>query len=248
MNFNERLINSRYKLSEAETSLAVFIAHNLSSTSSFSIEKLAKTNFTVPNTVTRLCKKLGYSGYAELRIEFRNIKKIKDAKQNFISEKQLIEHTFDLIDASRNQNIVSKMIKAEKIILFAVGETSFPVHDFANTINSLNHKTVFYTYENQIINEFQSSKNILTILVSLSGENEHVLQIAKIAKQNQQFIVSLTHLSNNTLQRMSDIQLFCYSPNRQVYGINLTDKAPLYLILNALQEQYLQETCKNTQI
>lgn len=240
MFFQERLINVQYKLSDTEDSLADYIRRHPDTVAQLSVTKLAQLCYTVPNTITRLCKKLGYSGYAELKVELQHASQVEAKNENEIDEKRLIRKTFQLINPEREAQVAAQLNKASKVVLFAVGETAYPVEDFTSTMNAFNHKTIFFTYENQMIYELAHTKNLLVILVSLSGENSQVLKMAKIAQDNQQFVVSLTHLSTNSLAAFATIPLYCYTPKRLQAGVNLTDKVPLYIVLNSLQNRYLE--------
>jgi len=240
MLFRERLINVQYKLSDTEDSLADYIRRNSDIIAQLSVTKLAQNCYTVPNTITRLCKKLGYSGYAELKVELQHANIAPSINENQADERDLISKTFQLINPEREQQVVNQLTKASKVVLFAVGETAYPVEDFTSTMNAFNHKTIFFTYENQMIYELEHTKNLVVILVSLSGENGQVLKMAQVAKAHKQFVVSLTHLSENSLMQLATIPLYCYSPKRWRDGVNLTDKVPLYIILNSLQNRYLE--------
>lgn len=236
MNFKIRLINEQYKLSDTENELADYIRREPGQVVDMTILDFANRFYTVPNTIIRLCKKLGYSGYSELKID---LKQEILSSSNQISERKVINDTFDLIDKKREKMVINKINKAEKVLLFAVGETSYPVQDFASTMNAFNHKTSFYTYENQIISDIQNSSRSIVILVSISGRTEQVLRIAEIAKSNSQYLISLTNIDENPLEKLSDLSLYCYAPSRIVRDIRITDKTPIYIILNSLRNAYI---------
>lgn len=238
MDFKIRIINAQYKLSDTENEIADYIRRNPSDLINSSISDLSKRFYTVPNTITRLCKKLGYSGYSELKIE---LKQEYNSPRTQLNERKIINNTFDLIDEKREQFVADKIKDANRILIFAVGETAYPVQEFASTVNAFNHKTTFYIYENQIIADLKNSSKELVLLVSISGQNSQLLRTAKIAKELGHFVISLTHISNNPLEQLSDLALYCYSPAKVVNGINITDKAPVYIVLNSLKNTYISQ-------
>ncbi|ETY72686.1 transcriptional regulator [Lactiplantibacillus fabifermentans T30PCM01] len=240
MLFEERLINVQYRLSDTEDDLADYIRRHPALVAQLSITKLAAICYTVPNTITRLCKKLGYGGYSELKVELQHLQSGEITDNDQLDEQRLISKTFQLISPEREVQVVQRLLKANQVALFAVGETAYPVQDFASTLNAFNHKTSFYTYENQMIYELQHSKNLVVILVSLSGENGQVIKMAEIARKNQHFIVSLTHLQENSLAKLVNLPLYCFSPKHILNGVNLADKVPIYLVLNSLRNRYLE--------
>ncbi|MDD9147772.1 MULTISPECIES: MurR/RpiR family transcriptional regulator [unclassified Sporolactobacillus] len=238
--FEQRVINAQYKLNETEDALVDYIKKHVRDVAGMSISELARHIYTVPNTIMRFCKKLGYCGYVELKIELRN--GIDDQSVNMSTksnhQQEWLQRTFLLIDSQRELDIVSQLHRAHKIIFFAVGETAYVASNFAHMFNAINQKTSFVTYENQIIYEIDNEENILIFLVSLSGETAQVLKVGKQAKQKNHYLVTLTHLTKNSLAKMADTALYCYSPHKNWHGYNLTDKMPLFIILNSLFYRY----------
>ncbi|WP_396326740.1 hypothetical protein [Jeotgalibaca sp. MA1X17-3] len=64
--------------------------------------------------------------------------------------------------------------------------------------------------------------------------------MATAIKNKNHTLVSITTLSDNSLQKLADYSLFCYSPAKFLKGYNITDKAPLLVTLNSLFEKYQQ--------
>lgn len=238
--FDQRVINAQYKLNETEDALVEYIKKHVQDVTEMSINELARHIYTVPNTITRFCKKLGYSGYVELKIELRNGNDDQyvnvSTKSNH--QQEWLRRTFLLIDPQRELDIVGQIHKAHKIIFFAVGETAYVANNFAHMFNAIDQKTSFLTYENQIIYEIENEENVLIFLVSLSGETTQVLKVGELAKQKNHYLVTLTSLTKNSLAKIADTALYCYSPNKNWHGYNLTDKTPLFVILNSLFYRY----------
>ncbi|MDR0299824.1 MAG: MurR/RpiR family transcriptional regulator, partial [Streptococcaceae bacterium] len=84
----------------------------------------------------------------------------------------------------------------------------------------------------------RTAKNEAFFFISLSGDKEPFLSLAKEARESGQSVLSLTALSENPLSKLSNHSLFCYSPERQLNGSNIQDKVPLLVISESLFEAY----------
>ena len=237
LTFKQRVIKFEYKLNETDEEIIDWINKNSKVISKITITKLsAKTNVS-PNTISRLCNKLDYRGFSDFKFEFQ---KDMEKKTSF-SKLQPYEINLNLIDVERERKAVNLMSKANKIVFFAVGETAFVAHNFSYMFHAVDQKSEFITYENQAFRELQNNKNILLFCISKSGETKQIHTAAKIAKQIHQKIIALTRLKVNDLQKYADISLYSYAEPFYWHGYNLTDKLPLYIILNSLFQKYFEK-------
>lgn len=237
LTFKQRTLKYEYKLNETDDEIINWINKNNKKISKITITKLAKETNVSPNTISRLCNKLHYAGFSDFKFEFQ--KKIDGLPENPQLKSFMIN--LDLIDTEREQKTVKIMDKAKKIVFFAVGETAYVAHNFSYLFHAIDQKTEFYTYENQTFHELQNNKNILLFCISQSGETEQVLKAAKIAKENQQEVIALTNLKVNSLQKLADVSLYSFAEPFNWHGYNLTNKLPLYIILNSLFDKYFDE-------
>ncbi len=66
-NFYNNIQENYSKLNELEKEILDFIKKELSSRDHLSLNEVSKQFFVSPNTVVRLAKKLGYTGFVQLR-------------------------------------------------------------------------------------------------------------------------------------------------------------------------------------
>lgn len=72
MTFAERLKNIGMQTNDTEDDILAYIEKHRKDISQLSIQKIAKDLYTAPNSIMRLLKKLGYSGFAELKFAVQN--------------------------------------------------------------------------------------------------------------------------------------------------------------------------------
>ncbi|XOS93558.1 MurR/RpiR family transcriptional regulator [Brevibacillus laterosporus] len=71
MLFEEQIKKYEYKLNDTDEQIIEYILKNKEEAVNLSIQNLAAKHFTVPNTITRLSKKLGYEGYSQMKISLK---------------------------------------------------------------------------------------------------------------------------------------------------------------------------------
>ncbi|MDT2658935.1 MurR/RpiR family transcriptional regulator [Enterococcus hulanensis] len=238
MEFQQRVINQEYRFTDLEDEIVRYIGEHKLAVSKMKIVDLASKFFTAPNTITRMCHKLGYSGYSELKNELKH--EINEPVENVHEQKELLLRNFDLIDSERERQVAQLFSGANRINFFAIGQTAYATKIVVDNFYAIEDKAFFYTYANELRHKIEHSTNEIFFFVSLSGEKDQILELAKLAKEHGHPIVSLTGLSVNSLAKLADISLFCYSPEVYRNHYNITDKTPILVIMNSLLEAYAE--------
>lgn len=238
MRFAERVQKFEYKLTDTDDLIAEYIAKNKKEAIGLSIQRLAAKFYTVPNTVSRLAKKLGYDGYSQLKNSLKDeIRGEEPEPQDSLHDN--IRKTFDLIDMEK-MAIVAKMIhEAGRVLLFGAGDTAPFCELLAKHLKIGRKDAEFHLHRHETMEEIALlTQADLLIVISVSGETAQVLEIAELGKRNGIPIISLTHFSRNPLQGIADVNLYCYSPAKRINQRNVTDKTPLMVVLRTLAESY----------
>lgn len=245
LKFEDRILNFEHKLNDTDDMITEYIQKNKTIFPTLTIKVLSEKLYTVPNTIIRYSKKLGYTGFSELKNAIK-AENDEECSMEQIPQWDVIKRTFDLIDHGLEEKIAKQMLASKKNLFFAVGQTAYPTEIYAKNFQALDHKSAFHTYQHEVFYELETEKDIFLILVSLSGKSKQLIKIAEKAREKNFPILAVTHLSNNLLQKACDYHLYCYSPEKHLNGYNITDKTPLLITLNSLFETY-QKVCKNTQ-
>ena len=72
MNFEQRVYDIEFKLNDTDDSVIEYIRNNRSNINKISIQKIANELYISPNAIMRLARKLGYSGFSELKYALKN--------------------------------------------------------------------------------------------------------------------------------------------------------------------------------
>lgn len=212
MNIDE-LINSNYTvLNENDLHIWHYIANNKAHSSNCTIEELAKYCNVSKTSIIRFAKKLSLQGFSELKIRL---------KMETNKEYSSIEDTIDslcngyytAIDAMRNRNcdtVCKLLYEANHIFAYGSGIVQLDV--------AKNLKRTFYQ-GGKLIYYFEgsmSSKSIaaqihpgdVVILISMNGESENIVNIARSLKLKNIKLISMTKLKNNTLASICDTHIY----------------------------------------
>ncbi len=230
LSFEDRSRNEAYRLTFNEEELVEYIKNNKHEVSQIKIITLAEIMSVAPNTVTRFCYKLGYESFAELKLLLNYETRVN----SYEDYQQIINKNFELIDKERELKAANIMSKAQGVNFYAKDQTGLILKGSVQNFFAKDNKFQFFEYESDIIRRIKSTINETFFLVSLTGESRSVVDIAKYAKAKGHKVITLTNLSDNTLSKLSDVSLYCYTEVKHVNDYNVTDKTPLMIIMYSL--------------
>jgi DNA-binding MurR/RpiR family transcriptional regulator len=238
MRFEERIHKYEYKLNDTDDQVVEYILKNKQVFVTNSIQNIATTLYTVPNTITRLSKKLGYTGFSHLK------NSIKDELDSTDGEKKdssyyFIQKTFELFDMDQIETTAKILQDAKHVLFYAVGDTADFCRMMVRNLRVVGKHSEYSIHRHEMLHMIEEmNKQDVLFLISLSGETPQVLEMAEKAEQRNIPIISLTHFSRNSLQKLASINLYCYAPKKEKNGYNITDRTPAMIVLQTLSQIY----------
>ena len=143
MEFIQRYNQNKDKLTKSENKLANYIASHTEHVIYDTIKSLGTATNTGDATIVRLCKKLGYSGFSDLKIALAQDSIMTTSKghdeaqtSSELSSKVLIssiEKTEELINPAVLKQAVSLLAKARRIHIFGLGHSGESARDYERT-------------------------------------------------------------------------------------------------------------------
>ncbi|QPA32328.1 MurR/RpiR family transcriptional regulator [Thermaerobacillus caldiproteolyticus] len=237
MKFEERVQIYAHKLNETDDQIVDYILSHRQEIVNMSIQKLSQNLYTVPNTIVRLAKKLGYKGFSELKTALVLEDRLKTFDITKISDH--IFKTYDMIDMDTIDMAARKIYESKRTLFYGVGDSAYFCEMMAKNLRCVGKQAEFFTQRHEMI---YSAEHIqpkdLIFVISVSGETKQVLDAVTIAKQKEVFIVSLTHLNENSLAALSNLRLYCWAPKQFINKYEITDRTSLMIVLRKLSEHY----------
>lgn len=243
MKFEDRVLKYEFQLNDTDDEIIDYIRKNRHRIHTVSIQKIANDLYTVPNSVMRLTKKLDYTGFSQLKVllQQEEIKKAQIAKSKIPSN---VIKTIELIDYDQLHEAAKKMKVCKIIHFLGVGDSLSYCEMMVRHVRCLDKRAEYYQSYHDI--DFQSrhcDKNDLLFIISASGENQRLIEVAKEAKQRGVTTISVTHFCKNGLSDIVDIPLYFYGEARKVNGYNVNDRTGLMILLRELSEVFWREYC-----
>jgi DNA-binding MurR/RpiR family transcriptional regulator len=244
MNFQQRIMSREFQLNDTDDLIVDYINLHRKEIMNLSIRKIAEDIYVAPNAVMRFSKKIGYSGFSELKYALNNEDKPEDGDKTLVH--QLMEHlpqnivkTLDTIDESVIKK-VSKTLKEADCCIFAGLGDSYPFCEMMkNNLRCFTKKVEceIHIHDMFYCVEHGGSGDVL-VVISARGENERLLELTQKAKAKGMKTISITHFNQNPLADMTDLQLFFWGEYRLVNDYNVTDRCGLMVLLRLLSEDF----------
>lgn len=167
-------------------------------------------------TIIRLCQKLGFSGFSDLKIEvakedYQTTQPLESTRPYAKLEATLtktITDTLALVDQKKLKQSVTLLSNAQHIYLFGVGGSALTSKELENMLLRVGIKAQAVTdphYQAQtaaILNE-----NDLVIALSLTGRTNDTLTALKLAKQNHAKSIAITTYLHSPIAQTADVVL-----------------------------------------
>lgn len=184
------------KLSNAEKEIHQYVLTNVDLMKGMSVRALAAETFTTPTTIIRYCRKLGYSGFEEFKINIHNDLKdlqyddflIKDSENmiHIVNKMKLlydnvVDKTLQLLSMTQLERILKKMDQVSYVD-FIVYDANKAMAEYASHYFFLMGKicNIYSSIDEQILFAMHAvPEDHLVIVISRSGSSDRLLKVVK---------------------------------------------------------------------
>lgn len=211
-------------LTKTEQKTATYILDNPSEVIHMTITELAEAAKNAEATVFRLCKKLGFSGYQELKIALagdlytplESVYKEVDPTDStrtmiskiFLGINEGLQDTLKIIDEQAVEQAIVAISKARRIDVYASGGSAVIASDIEHRFMRFGIPVRAYSDPHlQIASATLLEPGDLVIGVSHTGANIDVLDAVKMAKGNGVTTIAITSYIRSPLSQLADIAL-----------------------------------------
>lgn len=217
------------KFSPSEQIVIDFILDKQELIESYSTTMIAGETYTSPSILVRISKKLGFSGFIELkkafieevvylRKSFKNINANAPFNKNDsffdIANKitqlkiESLNDTLSLISRDSLQKAINIMENSKSVKVFAISNLTFQAEEFVFKLRHIGKKSETYTISNTMYQEAcMAEKTDCAVCISYSGESHELLKTAEYLKDNSVPIIAITSIGENSLSKLSDVTL-----------------------------------------
>lgn len=219
------ILRSCYQdLTKSERRIADYIMENAREAIHQTISELASNSNSAEVTVSRFCKKLGYSGLQSLKIAlasdiFTPIEsvcqeiQVEDSYEDiaaklFMSINDGLQDTLKLLDFDALHRAVDLLSQAHKIDVYGFGTSAMVCHDIENRFIRFGKPVqAFSDMHMQITSATLLTSQDVIIAVSHTGATIDILQSVEVAKKNAVPVIAITSYLRSPLAKAADIVL-----------------------------------------
>ena len=233
----ERINNAYNKLTSTDFSILNYLIAHKEKIQNQSIHEIADDVFVSSTSIVRLAKKLGFSGFSEMKYSMKS--ETDDNSEEFKSSIALLEQdiqdTLNLISEQNLQPICRQIKSANRVFCYGTdwGE-KFSVSYLARNFLACN----IFIHQFPSVTEFlwtldQITEDDLVIIISFSGNNEDLKRLLPLLKVKNVPVFSITPLSGNFLSSEATFRLYYKSTKLDITKTNETEYN-FYSSLNVL--------------
>lgn len=215
----EDLVRKHYhELNENDLHIWKYIDSHRTECCHCTIEELAKNCAVSRTTILRFAKKLSMSGFSELKIHM----KMEQERTSFLKQDitKIVcddyRKRIDEMEKNDYADICKRLYEAKRIFVYGSGAVqSFVARELKRVFLSAQISMTLVDGgrgEQELITDILNEDDLM-IIVSLSGESNHVVEFAKMLRMKGVKIIAMTKMKNNTLARLSDECLYVNTSN-----------------------------------
>ena len=231
-------IKAKYNsLGKTDKKIADYLMNNPGAVLSMFITELAKRCDTSEAAIVRFSKKMGFSGYQQLKLSLAQEADMRPVSENITANDSAydifskvcedifcsLEKTKRALDSKSLQTCCEKILSADKILICGLGNSASVATDAAHKMLRLGLNACAYTDGHmQAIAAAHTTKKSVLIGISHSGHSKDIIDAMKIARENGTTTVAITNFDKSPIDKVGDIILHTVSneTNYRILGLN----------------------------
>ena len=249
--FYSRIQEKLESLSKMERKTAECLAENQDKLIYASITELAELAGTSEATVTRVCTKLGYSGFQALKVSVarelvsQQEKIHEDLKADsppemiidkiFSSAIHTLTMTRKALDGKAVAGSIDALCRARRIVVIGNGNSGAIALDAQHKFLRIGLNVSAYTDDHmQMIAVVSMTKDDVLIAISHSGSSRDVAEAMQVAKENGATVISITNNGISPVSKLADIRLYTYSQETKYRTYAISSRMAELTIIDTL--------------
>lgn len=244
------------KTTSIESSIINFITTRPNEVIEMSMEEFANITYTSRSTISRFCKKYGYKGFNELRMQLAiemNLY-LKDSQTRVGTLPfDLNDNPFNIVNNYSAQAIYSitetmransadtllavakKIVEANEIIFIGIEFSGIVAKDAFTHFNKIGKSCRYFVEGYEMVNYSKYARPTdLVFAFSYSGATKFCLETIKLVTQRNATVVSVTTNSKNKLADISNMNLYVNSIDDPTHNLSLSSRTSTLVLMDAI--------------
>lgn len=217
MSYIKKIQTCYPELTKSERKMADYILEHRNDVANKTMSDITAAIKVGDATVIRFCKKLGYSGISDLKIDIAKEDFSMQYNQNgsdYFYDKiahqaiTVLNETNQLIDASEINKGVQYISDAQHINIFGVGSSGQIGINLEKMLLRVGLRAKAYSdphFQSQAAS--MMSKIDVVVAISISGRTKDIINSVELAKQNDAKIIAISNTTMTPLAELADVLL-----------------------------------------
>ncbi len=247
------MLKYKENLSMAERAVLDYLIENKAVLKDFYVEKIAQAAYASPASVVRMCKKLGYKGFKDFKIDFIlsnakvEIPESKEYNDVILSKNsnygesviqnniRILEETLKIHDPVALHKAAESIMKARRVFIFGKGSSYLVCKDLEMKLRRINKLAIAQGESHeQLIDASFLNQNDVVVLISNSGKTPEIVSAALLVKEKKAKIISIVKIGSSYLADLSDIILYTTSLEGEFRSAAMTSRMSQLCVVDAL--------------
>ena len=214
MRIEERLNQCYEKFSENEEHVCHYLREHYGECCKKTLEEFASDCHVSGTLLVRFAKKLGLSGYSELkaRLKIEQQEREADMDRLLCSMTSSYHKMMDDLMKRDLSGLFDKLYQARRVFVYGSGSSQARAcSEMKRIFLPVKEMISLHGHDLSLVLEQRACSGDLVIIISLSGESEAVLRLARALRVRHVPAVSITRLGSNTLASLCGENLYIHS-------------------------------------
>jgi DNA-binding MurR/RpiR family transcriptional regulator len=237
------------KMGKAERKIADYLLSNPQNILNFSIGNLAKTCGCGEATITRFSKRLGFTGYQQMKLALAQDRSLPNINENINTYDNAytiftkvcsdiyasLEKTRASLNKIKLDEFCEKLLHIKRIYIFGLGNSASIAIDASHKLARIGFEaTACNDNHMQAIAASHLHKGDVAIGVSHSGASIDVVDALKTAKQTGATTICITNFGESPINKYSDIVLNTRSDETKYSILAMSSRIAQLAIFDAI--------------
>lgn len=235
-------LRESHALTDREIDLRDYLLNNPERVPHMSCRQLGEVTYTSAATVTRFCKKFDCAGWPDFKLRFVGDLKTgynqehKGAvqlseRENMVTLLQKISDSYNhALETTHKELSLSQLLRIQKLLLknlyidFYAYDTNIHLARYASSqfFHAGKIAAAYSETDVQVLSTLTAPPGHLAILISHTGENLKLIELARLLRRNGTKMIIITSKKETTLGKIADE--FLYAPRPVTIGEVETDR------------------------
>lgn len=256
MNFFEIVNPHLSSLTNNEQALFDYVVKNMNQIKNQSIREVAGETFVSTATFLRFVKKIGFAGFSEFTtvLKYTLLNDDQDTEsdmpftvsQTDYREEYLknITESVRVVPTSKLHEITKLLSAHPKIYFFAKGVSKHATDYIYYLFIMAGFQVEFpreHSYRSVVRGQVQPDD--LVFIMTYDGMDSEFLEMMNqmLRQTARPFLISITEPDNNTIQNLSDINLYIFSDAVRVNGTDISSRISTIALMELILYQYIED-------